>query len=99
MTVRRDTGLKASLSLTNIGESIKALLETIQSEMLEKARKEMNDHIVVVTEWKNFVPNLNKNNIVVIPWCEEKECEEAIKKLSAEEYVVFSLYFLFKTRS
>lgn len=58
--------------------------------MLEKARKEMNDHIVVVTEWKNFVPNLNKNNIVVIPWCEEKECEEAIKKLSAEEYVFSS---------
>lgn len=85
MSVRRDTGVKEALPLADLATSIPALLETIQADMLVKARAEMDAHITVITEWKEFVPNLNRNNICVIPWCEVEACEEEIKERSAKE--------------
>ncbi|KAK4704928.1 prolyl-tRNA synthetase, partial [Phenoliferia sp. Uapishka_3] len=85
LSVRRDTGAKESLILADLATSIPALLEKIQSEMLIKARKTMDEHITIVTDWKDFVVTLNKNHICVIPWCEEEACEDAIKDRSAKE--------------
>lgn len=85
VTVRRDTGLKASIPLLDITSTIQSLLITIQAEMLAKAKKSQDEHVVIVTEWKDFVKTLNGNNICVIPWCENTECEEDIKKRSAME--------------
>jgi prolyl-tRNA synthetase len=65
--------------------------------MLAKARVEFNAHTIVVTEWKNFVKTLNGNNICVVPWCEKMECEEEIKKRSAQEYVPSLPLSLFHT--
>lgn len=63
--------------------------------MLSKARATMDAHISVITEWKDFVPTLNRNHICVIPWCEEEKCEDAIKERSAKECVFFPFLFLF----
>ena len=38
-----------------------------------------------MTDWSNFVPELNKKNICLVPWCNEMPCEEEIKKKSGEE--------------
>ncbi|KAI5481834.1 proline-tRNA ligase [Pseudohyphozyma bogoriensis] len=87
LSVRRDTGEKVDLPVADLATSIPALLERIQSEMLERARETMGKHISVITEWKDFVPTLNKKNICVIPWCEEEACEDDIKKRSTSEAV------------
>lgn len=91
LSVRRDTGAKASLALADIATSIPALLETIHNDMLSKARATMDAHMTVVTEWKDFVRTLNNNHICVIPWCEEEACEDAIKERSAKECANFSI--------
>lgn len=53
--------------------------------MLAKAKKNFDEAITVVEEWKDFVPTLNKNHVIALPWCEVEECEDAIKKRSAQE--------------
>ena len=90
LSVRRDSGAKASLALADLAATIPALLETIHHDMLSKARATMDAHMTVVTEWKDFVRTLNMNHICVIPWCEEEACEDAIKERSAKESVLAS---------
>lgn len=83
--MRRDNGVKASLDIATLATSIPALLEQIQADMLAKARKTFDDHRKIVTEWKDFVPTLNSNCVVIMPWCEVEACEDAIKERSAKE--------------
>lgn len=87
VAVRRDTGAKSDLSLDSLKTSVPELLETIQADMLQRARDKYNDSITVVENWADFVPTLNKNHVIVIPWCESEQCEDAIKDRSAKESV------------
>jgi prolyl-tRNA synthetase len=87
LAVRRDTGAKFPLNLADLSTTIPALLTEIQADMLAKAQKIQGEHLKIVYEWKDFVPALNANCMLVIPWCEEMECEEAIKDRSAREFV------------
>ncbi|KAJ3313849.1 hypothetical protein HDV04_001410 [Boothiomyces sp. JEL0838] len=82
-SVRRDTGEKVQLSLENIGETIFNLLETIQEDMFQKAKKERDEHLVRLETWDNFVETLNNKNIILSPWCERVECEKDVKERSA----------------
>lgn len=65
----------------------------MQADMLAKARKTFDEHLKIVYEWKDFVPTLNSNSVVVMPWCEVEACEDAIKDRSAREYVPPPLFF------
>ena len=92
MSVRRDNGVKAPLDIATLATSIPALLIEIQADMLAKARKNFDDHRRVIFEWKEFVPTLNSNSVVVMPWCEVEACEDEIKERSQRESVAaFSL--------
>lgn len=82
LTVRRDTGVKAPESLTNIGATVSKLLETIQNDMFTRARDAYNSRLIEVTKWEDVVPNLDNKCVVVIPWCEIEECEDDIKERS-----------------
>lgn len=93
VAVRRDTGVKSTLTIATLSESVPELLNTIQADMLSRARKVQDEHIKVIYEWKDFVPALNSNCICVIPWCENMSCEEHIKERSAKECVDFHLIF------
>lgn len=78
--VRRDNGEKTILKLDDeVGTQLQTILTTIQADMLDKARKERDSHLSPVTEWSNFVPTLDKGDLVLAPWCERKECEEWVK--------------------
>ncbi|CAN3372913.1 hypothetical protein DIURU_002803 [Diutina rugosa] len=83
--VRRDTGAKTTVSLANLEDEIKQILDTMQKELLERARKSFDEHRVVVTEWKDFVPTLNAKNVIVAPWCGDASCEDDIKDCSARK--------------
>lgn len=85
LSVRRDTGAKVPIPLSEVSTAIPELLQTIQTEMFNKAKSEFEERLKVVYEWKDFVPTLNANCICVIPWCEVEQCEDDIKDKSAEE--------------
>lgn len=85
--VVRHNGAKEDYPVEGIGALVKGKLDEIQTTMFEKAREARDSHVVQVTEWKDFVPNLEKNNLVMTPWCggEHKDWEEWVKKTSREE--------------
>lgn len=86
--VLRYNGHKEDLAVDDkLGELMLSKLSEIQSAMFVKAKEARDEHIVQVTEWKDFVPNLEKNNMVLTPWCggEHQEWEEWVKTKSREE--------------
>eukprot|EP00957_Ditylum_brightwellii_P124078 9458151-Ditylum_brightwellii.AAC.1 len=78
---------KIDVAVDGIGSIIKDKLEEIQNAMFAKAKETRDQHLVQVTEWKDFVPNLELNNLVLTPWCggEHQDWEEWVKDKSREE--------------
>lgn len=85
--VIRHNSDKKDLTVDDLGSKCVALLDEIQKAMFVKAKEARDSHLVRVTEWKDFVPNLEKNNLVLTPWCggENQEWEEKVKEMSREE--------------
>ncbi|CAH1392443.1 unnamed protein product [Nezara viridula] len=80
VTVRRDTGARASISMSGMVNSIKDLLDNIQESLLQKATKELNEKLVVCKNWKEFCPSLDNKCLLLSPFCGEIKCEEEIKE-------------------
>jgi prolyl-tRNA synthetase len=85
--VVRFGGEKIDVGFDDMAASVIAKLDEVQSNMLARAREFRDDHLVKVTEWKDFVPNLELHNLVLTPWCggEHKDWEEWVKEKSREE--------------
>jgi len=83
--VRRDNNQKYSVKLNELEKRIPEILQEMQVGLLEKARKEFDEHRVFVHEWKDFVPTLNAKNVIVSPWCGDADCEDDIKDSSAKK--------------
>ena len=82
--VRRDTHEKMTVSLDEIAEKVGALLETIQHDMLERARAHRDAHTYVATSYDEFVQTINeKPGFVKAMWCGCRECEDKIKEDTA----------------
>lgn len=78
--VRRDTGDKAAIPLgEGFGAAVSSLLDSMQTGMLEAARRERDARVCDVAEWKSFIPSLDKGSMVLAPWCERIGCEEWVK--------------------
>jgi len=82
---KRNTGEKVIGKQASLVDDVQTTLRAIQTEMYEKALKERNDRIASVDTWEEFSPNLNQGKLLLVPFCGEKECEEAIKDKSKEE--------------
>ncbi|EFQ32134.1 prolyl-tRNA synthetase [Colletotrichum graminicola] len=82
---RRDTGEKGSVALAELSTKVPELLETIQSDMYNKAEKSFREHRLVLTEWDKVIPALDTKNVVLIPFCLGGKCEDRIKELTTSE--------------
>merc|ERR1711862_648252 len=67
--VTRFNGEKEDFPIANLGTAMVEKLKTIQAAMFTKAKAARDEHLVQITEWKDFVPNLELNNLVMTPWC------------------------------
>lgn len=76
---RRDTSEKMDLTWEELPTAIPALLETIQKDMLARARTTLDANIVRVSKFDEVLPALNNKKLILAPWCEEKETEDQIK--------------------
>ena len=86
--VTRYNGIKQDLSIIGLGIVLHDLLyNQIQVEMYNKAKQERDLHIVQVTKWDDFVPNLELYNLILTPWCggEYQEWEDVVKEKSRQE--------------
>jgi len=74
VTVRRDTGIKQSISLSDVAEQVATILETMHNDMYNKAKKSFDDHVKLVTKWEEAVPALDAKNVILMAHCEFRPC-------------------------
>ena len=80
--VRRDNGEKMEVCLDNLEETVEQLLETIQNDMFERAKKHRDSHTYTATtmdELQNILDE--KPGFVKAMWCGDQACEDKIKEL------------------
>ena len=81
VVVRRDTREKIVVSLDEIDTKLQEILDTMQKEMLERARAHRDAHTYEARTYKEFKDTVaNKPGFVKAMWCGELECEMKIKE-------------------
>ena len=81
VVVRRDTGEKQTVSLDELETVIPALLDTIQKDMLERARAHRDEHTYTATDYETFKDTIeNRPGFIKAMWCGDRACEDAIKE-------------------
>ena len=79
--VRRDTREKIEVSLDDLEEEVGKLLETIQHDMLERARAFLNSHTYTASDYEEFKNTIeNRPGFVKAMWCGDRACEDKIKE-------------------
>ena len=79
---RRDTGEKMTVALDALETEIPKLLETIQKDMLERARVHRDEHTYTATNLEEMTDiAANKPGFIKAMWCEEQECEDKLKEV------------------
>ncbi len=82
--VRRDTGEKMTVAFGEIPEKVKELMDTIQNDMLAKAKAHLASHIFDAHDYDEFKDIAdNKPGFIRAMWCGCRECEEKIKEETA----------------
>ncbi|MCC6094283.1 MAG: proline--tRNA ligase [Eubacterium sp.] len=78
--VRRDTREKTIVPIDAIPEKAAALLETIQSDMYNRAKQHLETHIYDATDYDTFCKTIaEKPGFVRAMWCGDPACEDKIK--------------------
>lgn len=81
IAVRRDTREKTEIPFENLEETLTALLEKMQNDMLEKAKAFLESHISEATDYDEFKELIaTKPGFVKMMWCGDVECEKKVKE-------------------
>jgi len=79
--VRRDTREKTIVSLDDLEQKAGEILEIMQSDMLERARKHRDSHTYSATTMEEFEKTVaEKSGFVKAMWCQDEACEKEIKE-------------------
>ena len=90
LCARRDTLEKMEMPLENAAESIKELLNSVQKDMLESARKRRDERIVYADDMKGILAGVDAGNFVKAGWCGCRACEDKIKEETGATARVFA---------
>ena len=79
--VRRDTREKLTVSLEDAAEKAGELLETIQKDMFERAKKFRDEHIYEAGDYDSFKKTVEeKPGFIKAYWCGDRACEDQVKE-------------------
>ena len=79
--VRRDTREKTFVAMEELDDRVQELLQTIQQDMLEKARIARDEKTYVAHSLAEFEKILEETpGFIKAMWCGDRACEEAIKE-------------------
>ena len=83
IVVRRDTGEKQTIELTKLEHELQNILDTIQSNMFEACKKNVEEKTTIATTLEEFEKNINENQgYVKTMWCGDVACEDKIKEVT-----------------
>ena len=78
---RRDTFEKTAVKEENVTDAVTKLLEDIQRNLFEKAKKILEENITTVTAYKDFKKVLKeKGGFIRACWCGSSDCEKNVKE-------------------
>ena len=78
--MRRDTLEKETLPLEGISGKVKDLLDEIQTNCFEKAKKFRDTHIFECSDYEEFKQRINDGGFFICPWDGTAETESKIKE-------------------
>ena len=78
--VRRDTGDKQSVPLTELKAKLKAVLADIQTALYERTAQRVTERTANAETWEDFTKKIEAGGYVKAFWCERPECEQSIKE-------------------
>ncbi len=79
--VRRDTREKITAAIAELPEKVAEVLDTIQKDMLERAREHRDAHTYTAATKEEFKQIADeKPGFIKAMWCGCQECEDAIKE-------------------
>lgn len=79
--VRRDTREKIVVSLDELETKVQEVLDTMQKDLLERARSHRDSKTSVATNYEEFKSIIKeKQGFVKAMWCKEQDCELEIKE-------------------
>lgn len=77
--VRRDTGNKSQVKLTELKKELKAALRDMQNNLYGKAEKELAESLAEADNYEDFRKEIENRKLVLAPHCGKPECEDIIK--------------------
>ena len=78
---RRDTGEKMTVSLNELEAKVGELLDTMQKEMLERARTHRDAHTYAAVNMDEMMDiAANKPGFIKAMWCGDRACEDELKE-------------------
>ncbi len=82
VAVRRDTGEKTAIAISDLATAVPELLETIQNSMFHKAKDNLDRKTFSATtvEEVKAIVEANHGGFVKTMWCGDEECEVAMKE-------------------
>ena len=79
--VRRDTREKITAAIDELPAKISEVLDTMQKEMLERARTHRDAHTYIATDYEEFKKTVaEKPGFIKAMWCGDQACEDKIKE-------------------
>ncbi len=79
IVVRRDNFKKEPVKLSDLKKKVPEMLETMQKDLLENAKKFVKENTVDTESWDDVVKAIKDKKMVKTTWCKGAECEELIK--------------------
>jgi len=76
---------KTDLAIDKIDGEINVILEKIQNEMFDAAKKMLQERSISVDDYEKFKEELEKGGFLYAPWCGDENCEEKIKEETGAE--------------
>ena len=78
--VRRDTNEKSQVSMNSLASEVKILLDSIQSNLLERSKDILEKSTHSISSYDDFKNQLkHEKGFIKSYWCGSKECEDNIK--------------------
>lgn len=87
---RRDTTEKITVNLSDLVSEVKAMLDTVQKDMLSAARARRDGRIVYADCMADILKGVENGNFVKAGWCGCRECEDKIKEETAASARVYA---------
>ena len=78
--MRRDTGEKTVVKIKDVAEKVRELLDAVQKNLFERAKKWLKENTADVAVWKDFEKAVGEKKLIRAVWCETAECADAIRE-------------------